>query len=227
VTDVVHRASRGTIAAFATLLSGVVIGVVGFLQYGQRVASENNTLMLEIASRQASGAVGGTDIMGSAPVALTMLSSITFALGTPQGWLATYLVSTGLVRCIAAGVSERRGDPIVGLSRRLVAGWRRRRREARSEAAYLALAGPEVADRLAPAARFGITGAEWVVVASRPKPEWTPGTVLDCGDRWLRVGEPIHTSLPVGVRTLYPLVDMPGTAVFRRIVPYDLPPRVE
>lgn len=227
VTDVLHRASRGSFAAIVTLLSGFVIGVVGFLKYGQQVASANNTLMLEIAGRQASGAVGGQDIMGSAPVALTMLSSLAFAFGTPQGLLATYLVLTGVVRCAAAGVDERRGDPIVGLTRRLVARWRHRRRETRTDAAYVALAGPEVADRLVPAERFGIDGADLVVVASRPKPEWTPGTVLDCGDRWLRVGEAIHRSLPVGVRTLYPLVDMPGTAVFRRIVHYELPPRVE
>jgi hypothetical protein len=227
VAGVLHRASRGTVAAIATLLSGIVIGFVGFLHYGQRVASDNNALMLEIAARQGNGALGGDGIGGSAPVALTMLSAITFAIGTPQGWLATYFVLTGLVRCLAAAVDERRGDPIVGLVRRFVARWRHRRSEARAEAAYVALAGPDVPDRLVPAGRFGIDGADLVVVASRPKPDWTPGTVLDCGDRWLRVGDAVHRSLPVGVRTLYPLVDMPGTAVFRRIVPYVLPPRVE
>lgn len=218
-----HHASRGPLAAIATLLSGVVVGFIGFLRYAEPVASTNTALMLELAGRP-SGA-GGEELSVSAPVALTMLSSIVFALATPVGWLATYLVVTGLVRGLAAAVDERRGDPIVGLARRLIAGARTRRRAAREVAGFVALAGPEVPDRIVPGDRFGIVGADLIVVASRPKPEWTPGTVLDCGDRWLRVGEAVLRSLPVGLRTLYPLVDMPDTAVFRRIVHYELPRR--
>ena len=225
--DAAHHASRGAFAAIVTLLSGVVIGELGFLRFAQETASANNTLMLEIAARQSGGTVGGQDIMGSAPVALTMLSSLVFALGTPLGLLASYLVGTGGVRCLAAAVGERRGDPIVGAVRRLVARRLRRRDEARAVAAHAALAGPEVADRLVAAERFGLAGADLVVVASRPKPDWTPGTVLDCGGRWLCVGEPVERPLPVGLRTLYPLVEMPEAAVFRRIVRYQLPSRVE
>lgn len=183
--------------------------------------------MLEIAGRQASGTMGGQDITGAAPVALTMLSSITFAIGTPLGWLATYLAVTGLVRCLAAAVGEERGDPIIGLTRRVIVRWRDRRRQATVEAAYTALAGPEVGDRVVGAERFGIPGAHLVVVASRPKPDWTPGTVLDCGDRWLAVGEAVQRSLPVGLRTLYPLAELPASAVFRKVVRYELPPQVE
>jgi iron(III) transport system ATP-binding protein len=84
-----------------------------------------------------------------------------------------------------------------------------------------------MADRVVGAARFGIEGAVLVVVASRPKPDWTAGTVLDCGDRWLAVGEAVQRSLPVGLRILYPLADMPAASVFRKIVRYELPPRVE
>ena len=222
-----HHASRGAFAAIVTLLAGVTIGEVGFFRFAHQAASANNALMLEIAGRQASGTMGGQDITGAAPVALTMLSSITFAIGTPLGWLATYLVLTGLVRGLAAAAGERRGDPIVGLTRRIIARWRRRRREMRIEAAHAALAGPEVADRVVDAARFGIEGAVLVVVASRPKPEWTAGTVLDCGDRWLAVGEAVERSLPVGLRTLYPLADIPAASVFRRIVRYELPSQVE
>jgi hypothetical protein len=222
-----YHASRGALAAIVTLLAGVTIGAIGFLRLAQQAASANNALMLEIAGRQGSGAMGGQDITGAAPVALTMLSAITFAIGTPLGWLATYLVLTGLVRGLAAAVGERRGDPVVGLMRRLIERWRLRRREAKTQAAYEALAGPEVADRVVAAERFGIAGAALVVVASRPKPDWTPGTVLDCGDRWLAVGEAIQRSLPVGLRTLYPLVDMPASSVFRRIVRYELPAKVE
>ena len=198
------------------------MGEVGFLRFAQQVASSNNTLMLEVAGRQSSGVMGGQDITIAAPVALTMLSALTFALGTPLGWLSTYLVVTGFVRSLAAAVDERRGDPIVGLTRRLLASWRARRQVTRVEAVRAELSGPEVADRLVRAERLG-SGATLVVVAWRPKPEWTPGTVLDCGDRWLTVGEAIPRTLPGGLRTLYPLSETPATAVFRRIILYELP----
>jgi hypothetical protein len=227
IADAAHRASRGTFAAIVTLLAGIVIGEIGFLRFAQQAASANNTLMLEIAGRQASGTMGGQDVSVAAPVALGMLSSITFAIGTPVGWLSTYLVVTGLVRSVAAAVGERRGDPIVGVTRRLLARWRGRRRASHAEAVHAQLAGPEVADRVVEAGRVGIAGAHLVVVAWRPKPDWTPGTVLDCGDRWLRVGDAVQRTLPVGLRTLYPLVEVPGLEVFRRIVRYDLPSRVE
>jgi hypothetical protein len=224
VANAAYYASRGTTAAIATLLSGVVVGFVGFLRYAMPVASANNTLMLGLAGRPAGA--GGEDLSVSAPVALTMLSSITFALATPMGWLATYLGVTGLVRGLAAAVGERRGDPIVGLVRRFIAGMQTRRRAAREAAGFVTLSGPEVPDRVFTGERFGIVGADLIVVASRPKPEWTPGTVLECGGRWLRVGEAIQRSLPVGLRTVYPLVNMPDTAVFRRIVRYELPRRL-
>jgi len=215
------------LAAIATLVAGFLVGGYGFLRFVRAAASANNAQMLEIAARQSSGTMGGPDITGAAPVALTMLAPFAFVVGTPMGWVAAYLVATGLVRSVAAAVREPRGDPIVGLTRRVIVRWRGRRREAKTEAAYAALAGPEVADRVVAAERFGIAGAALVVVASRPKPDWTPGTVLDCGERWLAVGDAVHRSLPVGLRTLYPLVDMPSSAVFRRVLRYELPPLVE
>jgi hypothetical protein len=222
-----QRASRGTLAAIATLLSGIVIGELGFLRFAQQVASDNNRLMLEIAGRQSSGALGGPDVTGAAPVALTMLSAIAFAVGTPLGWLSTYLVATGLVRALAAAVGEKRRDPIVAAAAWLIARRRLRLASSREEKAYAALAGPEVVDRVVAPGRVGIVGADLVVIASRPKPDWTPGTVLACGDRWLCVGEPQQRSFAVGLRTLYPLMHLPEAAVLRRVVRYELPPHVE
>src|SRR6185436_8225981 len=122
-------------------------------------------------------------------------AGLAFVIGTPVGWLALYLVLTGFVRCLAAAVGERRGDPIVGIVQLLIGGWSQRRRAARAETTIAALAGPEVADCAVGPGRLGIVGADLVILASRPKPDWTPGTVLDCGDRWLTVGEAISRTL--------------------------------
>lgn len=223
MAEAAYHASRGGFAAVVTLLSGVVVGEIGFLRFARQVASANNELMLEIAARQSSGALGGEAITGAAPVALSMLSAITFAVATPLGWLASYLIVTGLVRSVAAAVGERRGDPIVALAASILRTRRIRRAASREILAHDALAGPAVADRVVSPARVGIEGADLVVVASRPKPDWTPGTVLDCGGRWLSVGPAEQRSLAVGLRTLYPLSHLPDATVLRRVIRYELP----
>jgi hypothetical protein len=217
------RWERSTPAAVATLLVGLAIGGSGFIRFTRQVASDNNAAMLEVAGRQAEGTLGGAEVTTAAPVALTMLAPLAFVIATPLGWLSAYLVATGFIRSVAAVVREPRGDPLLGLALRTRRGWGRRRTEARETIAREALEGPEVADRLATAARFEIEGADFVVVASRRKEIWVRGTVLDCDGRYFRVGTAVDRTLPGGLRTLYPLIELPGTEVFRRVVRYDLP----
>ena len=112
--------ARRTFAAVATLFAGLVIGGLGFMKFLREAASANNTLMLEIASRQSSGTMGGGEISGAAPVALTMLAPLAFVIATPLGWLSGYLVITGLVRSLASVVRDPIGDPVFALVRSLI-----------------------------------------------------------------------------------------------------------
>ena len=218
-----HRWDRSAFAAIATLLAGLVIGSAGFLAFAERSASAHNEAMLEVAKRQADGALGGGAVVSTAPVALNALAPWLFALTTPLGWIASYLAITGAVRCIAAAVDDPRGDPLVDLAAYLRRRSATRRTVRRAEETWATLAGPEVSDRAVTAGRFGIEGADLVVVASRRHEEWTPGTVLDCGERHYRVGASLERTLPGGLRTLYPLTELPASDVFRRVVRYDLP----
>lgn len=222
-TSILRGWERSIPAALATLLVGLAVGGVGFVRFTRQVASDNNAAMLEVAGLQNAGARGGSDVTTAAPVALTMLAPFAFVIATPLGWLSAYLVVTGLVRSVAGAVREPRGDPLLALAVRARRGWGRRRVIARATVARESLEGPEVADRLATAARFGIDGADLVVVASRRKEVWVRGTVLDCGGRYYRVGTAVDRTLPGGLRTLYPLIELPETEVFRRVVRYDLP----
>lgn len=195
----------------------MVLGGAGFLGYAVRVASDNNDLLLEADAKS-------VPMSGAMPISSMVTTPFAFALGTPLGLLATYLTLTGVYRSAAAAVGEARPDPVLG---GLVAGARhlaRRREHAASARAREAMEGPEVADRLVPASRVGIEGADLVVVASRRKPAWTPGTVLDCDGRWFRVGDAVERPFAVGLRTLYPLVETREAEVIRRLVPYVLPP---
>jgi hypothetical protein len=216
------RAGSGAPSAIATLLAGVVVGTVGFLRFAALSASASNDAMLAAASK---GGVSGPAVTTATPVGLASLAGLTFVLATPLGWLSSYLALTGLIRCVAAAVGERRGDPVVGLARRLAIRARRDARARRETQERLRLEGAEVEDRVVAPDRVGISGAALVVVASRRKPDWTPGTVLDCGTGYFRVGEAVERTLPTGLRTLYPLHEIAGAEVFRRVVRYELPPR--
>jgi len=218
------RWSRSLPAAIATLLTGFILGGFGFIHFVRQVASDNNDLMLEAAQRQNAGTLGGPDVTTAAPVSMTAIAPLAFVIGTPIGALSAYLVITAAIRVVAGVVArEPLGDPIVhgtiGLGRAL----RARRSRKRDEGLRAALEGPEVADRLTSAERLQVEDAELVVVASRRKPEWTEGTILDCGDRYFRVGPASERKLPGGLRTLYPLRAQPDAGVFRRLVRYDLP----
>ena len=213
----------GTLAAIATLVAGIVIGGGGFIPYAKQVASDNNDAMLKIAAEQAQSQKAERPITTAAPVALTALAPLTFVIATPLGWLSAYLFLTGGIRTVAALVGrEQRGDPLIALGRALFSRWRSGQDRRKAEAEIEERAGPEVADRVVVPERVGLTGCELVVVASRPKPDWEPGTILDCGGRWLRVGEPVETTMRQGLRILYPLTEAQAE-VFRRVIPYDLP----
>ena len=92
-----------------------------------------------------------------------------------------------------------------------------RRRRAREE-------GPEVADRLFTGEGAGLAGVDYLVVASRRKPDWTAGTIVMTSEGWYRLGAPFDARLPYGLRTVYPLIRLDTAEVLRKAVRYDLPP---
>lgn len=209
-------------AAVLALLAGALLGFFGFLDFAADTASRNNQAMLEIAETQASsGAAQEPAASLAMPVSLTMLSALAFAFFTPFGLSCTYLFVSGFYRILSAILDDPRGDPLLGLVHAAWTRSRARQRETRARKAREEQEGPEVRDRLLDPERAGMPGANLVVVASRRKPDWTPGTILDTGDRFYRVGPAVDRSLPVGLRTFYPLTEVPGAEVLRRIVRYD------
>ncbi len=211
-------------AAALVLLAGGVLGFYGFLDFASDAASQNNRAMLEIAEMQASGeAPQGPEASAAMSVSLTMLSALAFALLTPTGLFCTYLLLSGFTRIVSSILDDPRGDPLIGLAHALGARFLARRVEKRERREREGREGPEVSDRILDACRADLPGADLVVVASRRKPEWTPGTILDTGERFFRVGRAVERDLPVGLRTFYPLTEVPGAEAFRRIVRYEVP----
>lgn len=214
------------VSAIVTILVAAAIGIPGFLHHATAQASANDQAILTAAadprSREASRGFNDPD-WGRMFVDISAMSLFTFIFVTPAGWASTYLGLSGTWRAIAAAVDDPFGDPILtGLDALLLRSVRRRRdRTARTRRDLLE--GPEVPDRIVSGAQVGLAGADLVIVASRRKPVWDVGTVVDTGEKWFRVTSIEERTIGPWLRTIYALNEHKDFEVFRRSVRYDLP----
>jgi len=213
-----------TLSALLTLSGGFALGIGGFMAYSTRVMQAAGKLQIEVAERQLRGDLPETAVVASGPMAAAMLSPLAFVFLTPVGLVSTYLVLTGLIRALTCVVDDPMGDPVVTLadgvvrrvSRRARSGVQRRRRE-RAE-------GPEVPDRLYTGEWAGLKNVDLIVVSSRRKSDWEPGTVVLTRNKWYVIGVPFERHMRDGLRTLYPLSEQKTGEVLRKGVSYELPP---
>lgn len=211
-------------AAVLTCAAGLALGVVGYLEFAVDAASQTNAAVLEVAQNQAGGAAAeGADASAGMAASLTMLTMITYAFFTLRGLACTYLTLSGLYRALAALANDPRGDPILGLAHSATRRAAGRTREEIARIERERREGRETPDRLLPADDLGIPRAELVVIASRRKPDWTPGTVLLTRRGCFRVGDAVERETPDGLRTLYPMVEIGQAEVMRRVVRCELP----
>jgi hypothetical protein len=212
------------LGAIATILAAAAIGVPGFVHHVSEQVASNNQLLLDAAARPENASVPESD-WGRMFWGASGLSLFTFIVLTPAGWASSYLGVSGLWRAIASGLDEPFGDPILtGLDALLLRGIR----DSRATVARVqreSLEGPEMPDRLMSAEQLGVADADFVVAASRRKPDWDRGTVLITEDGTsYRVGTIEERMIAGHLRTLYPLKEHKDFEVFRRVVRYDLPP---
>ncbi len=213
------------LSAVLTSTIGAWAGALGFLSYGAHAADLANRAVLDTAERQVRGELNGhPDITTATSVTIGGFSLVAFALFTPLGLISLYLVASGVVRVASSIAGEAMGDPLLtGFDTLISLSWRSRRarRMARERARREGRALP---DRLFPGAWAGLPEADYVVVSSRRKPDWTKGTTVVTPERWYTLGEPFDLELPIGLRTIYPLTAQTAVEVLRRSVLYDLPP---
>ena len=218
----IHRLAW--LSGLATLLTGVLIGLAGYFDFLPHAASAASQATLDVATRQLTGDLpAGDPVTTVLPMGLSILSFVGYLLFTPAGLAADYLTVTGLVRAVSALADDPRGDPVLTGLDRLVAGAWSRARDTATRRARERLEGPDVPDRLMPAAWAGVTDAELVVVSSRRKPGWEAGAAVVTDAQWYKLGPPFDLSLPEGLRTIYPLGAFALGDVARRTVAYELP----
>lgn len=216
-------ARMAVLSGTLTCLAAIVFGVVGFLAHAQRAADALAGLTLHVAERQARYEIGG-EVTTTMMQGASGLSIVSFLFLTPLGLCMMYLAVTGLLRGVAALVDDPVGDPLLTAIDRVVTRRADGLRRARDRRARERLEGEEVPDRLWPAQAVHAAGFDYVVVSSRRKTGWTPGTFVITSDKWYTVGEAFEVRLPGGLRTLYPLKEQRTNEVLRRAVQYELPP---
>ena len=192
------------LSGLSTLVVGTSLGAAGYFEHLPHAASAATDLTFDLAERQLTGALPATDPVTTAlPVGLSVLGFFGYLLFTPAGLSACYLTVTGLLRAVSAFVDDPLGDPLLtGVDRLLAGGWNRARAAA-TRRTRERLEGPEVPDRLLPAA-------------------WA-GAAIVTDAQWYKLGPPFDLSLPEGLRTIYPLGPFAMGDVARRSVGYELP----
>jgi len=165
-------ANVATLSAFITLFTGFALGVRGYFGYLQLLRQTSQGVSIAtIAELQLQGKLPETATVSAVPFNIAITAPIAFALFTPLGLLATYLVVSSVFRIGATYVDEPHGDALLtgidSLARRW-SGYRQRRSE---QIARQRLEGVDAPDRLYEGTWAGLTGVTYVVVAARRIPD--------------------------------------------------------
>jgi hypothetical protein len=217
-------AGMAPVSSWLTMLAGFVIGIPGYFAYLERLRDAKGASILDVATAQVEGRLPETAAVSAIPSALYATAPLAFLLFTPLGLFTGYLVLSGFVRVVASYIDEAHGDPVLTgadwLGRKLFTS--QQQRTVRVERAKLEKT--DEPDRRYTGEWAGLTGADFVIVAARRKPQWTKGTWVITDDGWFVLGEPFDRPMPNGFRTIYPLTLQNTLEAVRKSVPYQLPP---
>ena len=212
--------SAAAVSGVATFAGGFFYGFAGFMSFATKLAGANNDWMLARLNGPVSP---GDEAVGLVPYGISVLTLFIYLFFTPRGLFSTYLVASGALRAISAYLDDPRGDPVLtGVDWAAVTMFEKNRRE-RRQIARERLEGSATPDVLQTGAWAGLPDADYVVLASRRKAEWTAGAIILTSSDWYKLGVPFDMQTPAGMRTAYPLKKMETVEVVRRGIRYELP----
>ena len=217
-------ASMAPLSGFVMLITGFVIGFTGYFAYLDKLRGVSGLSILEISELQVAGKLPETAAVSGAPSGIYMTAPFAFALFSPLGLFATYLVVSSIFRIASSYIDEAHGDPVLtaadAIARRAFGSHQHRTARLSRER----LEGAVEPDRRYDGAWAGLSGVDFVIVSARRKPDWTKGTCVITDDGWFTLGEPFDRPTANGLRTIYPLILQKTPDVVRRSVAYTLPP---
>jgi hypothetical protein len=203
-----------------TLCGAVTVGVPLFLQHLLVSASDAQRLAASLASRLPRRPDEEAIVAGAQT--LSLVSTASFVM-TPAGFAVTYVAMSSAARLLGAYLGDPSGDPLIAS-----ADWVRRRSAQLfsgvvSQIAVRARFGRDEPDAIVRGTEHGFVEADFIVVAARPKPEWTQGTVIFSDRRYFEVQQPTERLISQRHRVLYPLKRRHDFDIVRKAVRYDLP----
>jgi hypothetical protein len=210
------------LTAVLTLIVAGVTGIGAFMSYTDGVVAKSGELQLAIAERQVRGELPETTVVSTGPMAVALLSPLAFMFLTPTGAAATYFVMSSFVRALVWLTDSAMGDPVLTALDHAVHATSKGVRARVDRHAREHAEGARVPDRVYEGTWAGLD-ADYVVVASRQKPEWVRGTTVMTRDDCFTLGAPFDLSTPDGLRTVYPLTRQRQTEVVRSAVQYEMP----
>ncbi|HEX6162990.1 MAG TPA: hypothetical protein VFZ31_06485 [Vicinamibacterales bacterium] len=216
-------ANMAPLSSWVTMIGGFVIGVPAYFAFLDRLRGIKGVSIYDISTAQVEGRLPETAQVSAIPSVMYMTAPVQF-LFTPLGFLAAYMVLTGLFRVVASFVDEAQGDPILTGADRLGRKLFSSQRERSQRVAREKLEKTDEPDRRYDGAWAGLTGVDFVIVAARRKPGWSKGTWVITPDGWYVLGEPFDRPMPNGLRTIYPLTAQNTLEAVRKSVTYELPP---
>jgi len=208
------------VSALFTAVPAAILCARAFFAYMAAASAAADQAVVRIAATQITSS-SGPEITPTVAQVVTLVSAFTF-LVTPVGALTTYLTVSGSLRLVGSCLEQPFGDPLLAFldaaCRRCLQALARASERVRQRGRF----GPVVPDRVVDAASLGVTDAEVVIVASRPKGGWTPGLMLVSSDGCYLLGTPLRRRIDRRERILYPLVKKRDAAIVRKSVRYDL-----
>lgn len=216
--------SVAPVSAFVMLFAGCAIGIGGYFGYLERLRSVDGLSIIGVSQQQVAGRLPETAAVSAVPSAVYMLAPVSFALFSPLGLFATYLVFSSIIRIASSYIDEAHGDPILtgldAIGRRLFGSHRARIDRVARES----LEGVDEPDRRHTGEWAGLPGVDFVIVSARKKRDWVKGTFVITNDGWFTLGESFDRPTPHGLRTIYPITLQTANDVVRKSVSYELPP---
>jgi hypothetical protein len=134
----------------------------------------------------------------------------------PAAWLWAGIALVGLVRVLAfAAAREAVAEPWVWGLLRVAQAWDARRFRRRHAARF----GPDRPDRVLQAD----DGRRLTVIASREKPDWRDGVIIEVAERFYRLADVEERAAGGWTRIVYTLREIEAGGLIRRLVRYRPP----
>jgi hypothetical protein len=205
------------LSPLVTVCAAVMIGLPVWFRYV--VVSAHHAQRLAAVGASQLPRPPEQEVILAAAQTISLVTAVSF-LFTPAGFTLSYLVGSGALRLLATYSGDPSGDPMMSSMDWVTRRFARFLSGLSSRISLRATFGCNQTDEVVPASRLGFTHADVIVIASRPKREWTAGTIIFREQCYYVVLDPVEKIIGRRRRVVYPLKRQHGFDIVRRALRY-------